>query len=150
MDNIYQKLQKMRESIKKETISNFSDLVEVASKKAKSYKVLTLYSYYNNEAVLRIVDMDDIEDELIFKIPADLVNVKNAKEHLYKMAFDIDSFQETITPLQYINITEKMKEKQVDEKEILERYKIHSIAEMPVDIYKRCMAGLDKTKRQQS
>lgn len=143
--NIYKKLQNMRVALRKLQYSSFSELVDAVSKKAKNYKLLPLYSYLDNMATLTIVDMDDITSKVTFQVPTDLVNVKNAKEHLYNMAFDLDIDSSTlITPQQYINLSHTMTEKNVTEKEILERYKLKSLADMTQDIYKRCMSALNR------
>ena len=149
MSNIYEKLAKMRESINKEQYSNFSELLEVVNRKAKYYKVLPLYSYLDGMATLTVVDLDEIESSVKFKVPADLLTVKNAKEHLYCMAFDVVDYTATITPLQYAKLLEKMEETGVAEDEVKKRYGITSLPSMTQDIYKRCMDALGKTKKKQ-
>ena len=145
-DNIYKKMEKMREAIRKAEFSSFSELLEVINKKAKTYKVLPLFCYYDKLATLSIVDMDEISMVLKFQIPVDLISVKSAKEHLYKMAFDIEDLGEVITPKQYVDLIDTLTKKNVTEKEILERYNITSLAGMTTDIYRRCMAALAKSK----
>ena len=149
-NNLYVKLQNIRESIGKKSFNSFSEFKSEVNKQTKKYNVLPLYCIYDNVATLSLVDIDNISLVIKFQIPAE--NVKTAKEKLYKMAFDIDEIEESITPKQYIALMEKMKECGVSEKEILERYKIKSLADVTTDIYKRCMSALDKTKkdRQQS
>lgn len=145
MDNsLYLKMQKMREAISKERFNSFPEFLEVVNRKAKYYKVLPLYCFYDRVATLTIVDMDNINLVLKFQIPVDLVSVKNAKQCLYKMAFDVEDIEEAITPKQYIALLEKMKERNVQENEILQRYKIKSLADITPEIYKRCMSVLDK------
>lgn len=145
-DNIYVKLSKIRESVNKEQFNSFGELMTVINKVTKRYKVLPLYCFYENVATLTLVNMDDIMDTMAFKIPVELVNVKNVKQYLYKMAFNVEDFEESITPKQYIALMEKMKEVNVTEKEILERYNLKSLADITLDIYKRCMTVLDKMK----
>lgn len=149
-NNLYVKLQKIREAISKESFNSFSEFKSVVNKLLKKHNVLPLYCIYDNVATLSLVDIDNITLVIKFQIPVG--NVKTAKEQLYKMAFDVDEIEESITPKQYIALMEKMKECGVSEKEILERYKIKSLADVTTDIYKRCMSALDKTKkdRQQS
>lgn len=149
-NNLYVKLQNIRESIGKKSFNSFSEFKSEVNKQTKKYNVLPLYCIYDNVATLSLVDIDNISLVIKFQIPAE--NVKTAKEKLYKMAFDVDEIEESITPKQYIALMEKMKECGVSEKEILERYKIKSLADITTDIYKRCMSALDKTKkdRQQS
>lgn len=148
--NIYKKLSSLRESIGKEQYSNFPELLAAVNKKAKSQKLLPLYSYLDGMATLTVVDLDDIESTVKFKVPADLVNVKNAKEHLYCMAFDVESYNGSITPLQYNRLLEKMTELSVTEEQIKERYKVTSLPAMTQDIYERCMMALNKTQKQEA
>ena len=148
--NIYRKLSSLRESIGKEHYSNFPELLAAVNKKAKYQKLLPLYSYLDGMATLTIVDLDDIESTVKFKVPADLVNVKSAKEHLYCMAFDVESYNDSITPLQYNKLLEKMTERNVTEEEIKERYSVNSLPVMTQDIYQRCMSALNKTKKQEA
>lgn len=145
--NIYRKLQNMRAALKQMQYSSFSELVDLVSKKAKGYKLLPLYSYIDDMVTLTIVDMDDISSKVKFQIPAELTNVKNAKEHLYNMAFDLEQNGEPITPHQYVALCNAMKEKNVAEKDILERYGIKSLPDMTQEIYKRCMSALSQTKK---
>lgn len=145
--NIYEKLSKMRESINKGQYSDFSELLAAVNRKAKFYKVLPLYSYLDGMVTLTVVDLDEIKSTVTFKVPADLLNVKNAKEHLYCMAFDVEGYKGNITPLQYNRLLEKMTEKGVMEEEIKERYKVSSLADMPQDIYQKCMNVLNKMKK---
>ena len=146
--NIYRKLSSLRESIGKEQYSNFSELLAAVNKKAKYQKLLPLYSYLDGMATLTIVDLDDIKSTVTFRVPADLVNVKNAKEHLYCMAFDIEGYNGVITPAQYNRLLEKMTELNVTEEQIQERYGVNSLPAMTQDIYERCMSALNKTKKQ--
>lgn len=142
--NIYKKLELVRTAIKKEEFNNFPELLEVVNKKLKSYKLLPLYCFYNDIATLSIVDMDEITTVLKFQVPVNLVDMKNVKEYLYKMAFDIEGV-ENITAKQYVTLCGRIKELGVKEKEIIDRYHIKSLADMTPDIYKRCMVALDKT-----
>ena len=146
MPNIYKKMELMRAAISKEQFSSFSELLAIINKKAKYYKVLPLFCYYDKLATLSIVDMDEISMVLKFQIPVDLISVKSAKEYLYKMAFDIEDAGEVITPKQYVDLIDKMKQKGVSEKEVMERYNITSLAGMTTDIYKRCMTALANKK----
>lgn len=147
--NIYAKMAKIREAIKKEQFNSFPELLEVVNKKAKTYKVLPLYCFYDKLATLSIVDMDEITMVIKFQIPIELVGVQNAKQHLYKMAFDIEGLDECITAKQYVELLERMKQHKVTEKEILERYRLQSLADMTPDIYQRCMSVLDKMSNRQ-
>ena len=149
--NIYRKLSNLREALRKETHTDFAALAESVSKKAKYYKLLPLYCYYNDMATLTVVDMDEITSKAVFQIPVGLVGVNNAKEYLYSMAFDIErSGTDIISPAQFQSLYERMKERKVTEKEVLERYKLTSLTNMTQDIYKRCMTALDMSKGQQS
>lgn len=145
--NIHRKLQNMRAALKEIPFSSFSELVDIVGKKAKDYKLLPLYSFLDGMATLTVIDMDDINTRVTFKIPADLVTLKNAKEHLYNMAFDLEQNGEPITPHQYVALCNAMKEKNVAEKDILERYSIKSLPDMTQEIYKRCMSALNQTKK---
>lgn len=150
-NKLYIKLQKMRDAIKKEKFNSFHEFLEVVNKKAKYYKVLPLYCFYGDMATLSIVDIEDINLVIKFQIPVEMVNVKTAKECLYKMAFDVEDIEESINPKQFIALMEKMKECNVTEKEILERYKIESLADITPEIYKRCMSVMSRlNNRQQS
>ena len=150
-DNIYTKLSKVREAVKKEDCSSYGDMLDVVNKKLKTYKLLPLYCFYGDVATLSIVDMDEITMVLKFQIPVGLVDVKNIKEYLYRMAFELDdNFNNPITAKQYLELVERMTRLRVKESEITERYKINSLEDMTIDTYKRCMAALDKTKRQQN
>lgn len=141
MSNIYEKLFKMRESIKKEQFDTFSEFVDIVDKKAKYHKVLILYCFYDKMAVLTLVNVEEVTDTLKFQLPADETSIQQIKEQLYYMAFDINE-NNTITAAQYVNLMKKIKEKKVNEREIIERYKISSIEEMTEDIYKRCKRAL--------
>ena len=141
MSNIYEKLFKMRESIKKEQFDTFSEFVDIVDKKAKYHKVLILYCFYDEMAVLTLVNVEEVTDTLKFQLPADGTSIQQIKEQLYYMAFDINE-NNTITAVQYVNLMKKIKEKKVNEREIIERYKISSIEEMTEDIYKRCKRAL--------
>lgn len=150
--NIYRKLSNLRAALRKEGVTDFPELGEAVSKKAKDYKLIPLYCFYDNMATLTVVDMDEITSKAVFQIPVDLVGVKSAKEYLYRMAFDIEERNtDTIKPNQYLALCERMKELNVDEKHILERYKITSLASMTQDVYKKCMTVFDQmSQRQQS
>ena len=147
--NIYEKMAKMREAIKKEQFSSFPELLKIIDKKAKYYKVLPLYCFYDKLATLSIVDMDEITMVIKFQIPVELVGLQNVKQHLYKMAFDIEGLDECITAKQYVELLDRMKQHKVTEKEILERYRLQSLADMTVAIYQRCMSVLDKMSNRQ-
>lgn len=145
--NIYRKLQNMRAALKQMQYSSFSELVDIVAKKAKDYKLIPLYSYMDDMATLTIVDMDDINSKVVFRIPAESTSIPKAKEHLYSMAFDLEKDGEPITPHQYVELCNAMKEKDVAEKDILERYNIKSLPDMTQDIYKRCMSALNRMKK---
>lgn len=144
--NVYEKLSKVRAAVKKEKPSTFKDLLEVVDKKTKTYRLLPLYYSYGKNAILRLVNMDNIEDSLFFEVKTGSSNlsVRNAKRCLYQMAFDIDNISERLTLDEYLNLIERMKEKGVKEKEVLERYKLESLPEMTKEIYEKCMTVLDK------
>lgn len=148
-DNIYTKLSKVREAVKKEDCSSYGDMLDVVNKKLKTYKLLPLYCFYGDVATLSIVDMDEITMVLKFQIPVGLVDVRNIKEYLYRMAFELDG-NTPITAKQYLELVERMTSLRVKESEITERYKIISLEDMTEDTYKWCMAALDKTKRRQN
>ena len=143
--NVYEKLQSVRSAVKKEKPSNFKDLLEVVDRKTKYYRLLPLYYSYGKNAILRLVDMDNIEESLFFEVKTGgNLSVRNAKRCLYQMAFDIDNISERLTLDEYINLIERMKELGVKEKEVLERYKIESLPEMTKEIYDKCMTVFDK------
>lgn len=144
--NIYEKLLKMRESIKKQKFSSFDEFLKVVDKQAKKYRVLPLYCFYDKVATLSIVDLDSITMVLKFQIPVELVGLQNVRAYLYKMAFEINE-PDGITLEQYLKLQERIKELKVDESEILERYHIESLAAMTTDIYRRCMNVLDKMSK---
>lgn len=141
--SIYEKLSKVREGVKKEKCETFKELLEVVNRKTKTYKILPLYYSYGETAVLRLVNMDDIEDSLSFEVGTGGMSVRNAKRCLYQMAFDVDSIGKPLTLDEYAKLFERMKAKGVTEKEILERYKVESAAELTKDIYDRCMTAFD-------
>lgn len=148
--NIYKKLAKMRASINKEQYYNFSELLEAVNRKAKYYNVLPLYSYLDGMATLTVVDLDDIKSSVTFKVPADMVDVKNAKAHIYGMAFDVEEYKSVITPLQYSKLLESMAKVGVTEEEIKERYKVDSLAGMTQDVFQRCLNVLEKMKKREA
>ena len=114
--NIYRKLQNMRAKLKETPYSSFSELADIVAKKAKDYKLIPLYSYIDDMATLTIVDMDDINSKVVFKIPAESTSIQNAKEHLYNMAFDLEKIGEPITPHQYVNLCNTMQDKGVQKR----------------------------------
>ena len=144
--NIYDKLSRMRESLKKEHYTSFSDFLTAVDKKAKYYKVLPLYCFYDSTATLTIVDMDNIAMCLKFQIPVDIVGFKGVKQYLYSMAFEVEIGKGSITPIQYVELTERMKELNVSEKEVLERYKIKKLVDMDTETFKRCMTALENMR----
>ena len=148
--NIYKKLAKMRASINKEQYYNFSELLEAVNRKAKYYNVLPLYSYLDGMATLTVVDLDDIKSSVTFKVPADMVDVKNAKAHIYGMAFDVETYKNVITPLQYSRLLEDMDKVGVTEEVIKERYKVDSLESMTQDVYYRCLSVMEKMKRREA
>ena len=148
-NSLYVKLQKMREAIKKEEFNSFPEFLEVVNRKAKHYKVLPLYCFYGDMATLSIVDIEDISLVIKFQIPVELIGLQSAKQYLYKMAFDVENVEESITPKQFIALMEKMKEVNVTEKEIMERYKLKSLADMTPEIYNRCMTALKRLNNRQ-
>lgn len=148
--NVYKKLSNMRAALKKELFDSFDQLVNVVSKKAKDYKLLPLFSVIGDTAVLKIVSLDDL-DTITFEIPVGLVGLQNAKEQLYKMAFDIGNVGDKLTgewlvisPEQYMTLMERMKELDVTEKKIQERYHVKDLKTMTVDVYQRCMKVMDQ------
>ena len=148
-NSLYMKLQKMREAVKKERFNSFAEFLDVVNRKAKYHKILPLYCFYGDMATLSIVDLEDINLVIKFQVPTALIGVKDAKQYLYKMAFDVENIEESISPKQYIALMEKIKELNVTEEEILERYKLKSLADITPDIYKRCMDALGKTSKRQ-
>lgn len=142
MGNIYEKLFKMREAIKKESFDNFTSFVDIVDKKAKNYKVLPLYCVYDNVATLTLVNIEEVTDTVKFQLPASN-SVQKTKEQLYYTAFDINR-EDYITAVQYAEVLRKMKDKGVPEAEIIKRYKIDSIETMTAAIYERCIRALDR------
>lgn len=144
--SIYEKLASVRTAVKKENPTSFKKLLEVVDKKTKYYRVLPLYFSYGKTAILRLVNMDNIEECLYFEVKtgSSTLSVRNAKRCLYQMAFDIDNISEGLTLDEYLNLIERMKEKGVKEKDVLERYKIESLPEMTKEIYDKCMTVFDK------
>lgn len=139
--NIYEKLAKLRESVKKEMAENIG-MYEAADKKAKSLKMLMLYSYLENVATLKVVNLENIDDMVVFQLPV-MHNQAIAKETLYSMALDIDVKQE-ITVSQYLALIDKMKEKKVNMEDVLKRYCISDITEMTSDVFERCMRVISR------
>ena len=150
-ENIYTKLSKVREAVRAEKCSNSEDVMRAIAKKAKALKVLPLFYYYEGIATLTLVNMEDITDRIEFKVQVDSAfSLSEIKYRLYYAAFDLDEeYGKPMTAKQYIELTERMDKQGVQESEILERYKLNSITDMTVDIFKRCMSALNKTKRQQ-
>lgn len=142
--NIYEKLLKVREAIKRAKPTTLKELLEVVDKKTKTYKIIPLYYSYGEAAVLKLVNMDNIEECLSFEVNTNNLSVRNAKRCLYQMAFDIDNINEKLTLDEYLNLIERMKEKGVKEKEVLERYKLENLPEMTKEIYDKCMTVFDK------
>lgn len=147
MADIYEKLFKIREAIKKERPVGFPELMDAVRRKTKYHRVIPLYTYFDNTPVLELVNMDDIKDTIKFMLPDNHIKGAADKQSLYMMAFDVDSIEEErISAKQYALLVAKMKEKNVDEKEVLERYKLNNLTEMTEDIYKRCMSVFEKMK----
>lgn len=142
--NIYEKLSTMREAIKRAKPTTLKALLEAADKRAKSHKLILLYHSYAGTAKLKIVNMDNITESVDFEVDTNNLGVKNAKRCLYQMAFNIDITNEKLTLDEYLNLIERMKEKGVKEKEVLERYKLESLPEMTKEIYDKCMTVFDK------
>ena len=118
--NIYEKLQKMRESLKKTNHRSFSEFAAEVDKVAKKNKILPLFCIYNGVATLTLVNVEDVEDKVKFTLPTTGRGNKAVKKELYCMAFDIDDISEMISLKQYIDLVERMKEKGVTEKEVME------------------------------
>lgn len=142
--NAYEKLSRVREAVKKTNPSTFKDLLNAVDAKTKYYKLLPLYYSYGQNAILRLVNMDNLDESIFFEVNTANLSVRSAKRCLYQMAFDIDSISERLTLDEYLNLIERMKEKGVKEKEVLERYKIESLPEMTKEIYDKCMTVFDK------
>ena len=149
-NNIYNKLLNMRIALQKETVKDFDELMALITVKAKYYKVLPLYCLYDNEATLTLVDIEDIQSVIKFTASVDKIGVKLIKQYLYKMAFEVDGAKEYISPKQYIELTERIKQLNISEKEILDRYQLTSLTDMTRDIYKRCTAVFDKMTKEGS
>ena len=149
-NNIYNKLLNMRIALQKETVKDFDELMALITVKAKYYKVLPLYCLYDNEATLTLVDIEDIHSVIKFTASTDKIGVNHIKQYLYKMAFEVDGTREYISPKQYIELTERIKQLNISEKEILERYQLTSLTDMTIDIYKRCTAVFDKMAKEGS
>ena len=150
-ENIYTKLSKVREAVRAENCSNNEEVMSAIAKKAKAFKVLPLFCYYEGVATLTLVNMEDITDLVKFQIQLDSAfSLSEIKYRLYYVVFDLDEeYVKPMTAKQYIELTERMAKQGVQESEILERYKLNSITDMTVDIFKRCMSAINKTKRQQ-
>lgn len=142
-NNIHNKLLKMRIALQKEQVKDFDGLVALITQKAKYYKILPLYCFLDDRAVLTLVDLEDVNSSIRFTAPAE-INTKSVKQYLYKMAFEVNCLTEYITAKQYIELLERIKTLGVAEKDILERYQIKSIPDMTQDIYKRCSSVLDQ------
>lgn len=141
--DIYRKLFNMRAAIQKEGLTTYEELVSFVHAKAKTYKILPLYCFYGDVATLSIVDLDNVATCLKFQIPVNLVGVKNVKQYLYKMAFDMEDVR-PITAKSYRQLTEQMAALKVDEKDILDRYHLKSLDDMTEDIFERCMSVFSK------
>lgn len=141
--NIYEKLLKVREAVKRAKPKTLKELLEAAAKATKRYRIIHLYHSYGYTAILKLVNMDNITESVEFEVNTDDLSVRNAKRCLYQMAFDIDNINEKLTLDEYLNLIERMKEKGVKESSILERYKLESLPEMTREIYDRCMTAFD-------
>lgn len=150
LNNMHEKLMKMREAVKRTDFYSFEELMAVVDKKAKYHRVLPLYCFYEKVATLTLVNLDDIADTVKFQIPAELVSLRQTKEYLYKMAFDLQETKESITPREYLLLLERMKALNVEEKDILERYKLKSLADVTPDVYKSCMRVFDKMTKKEA
>lgn len=145
-NSIYLKLQKMRESIRKSKWSNFSELIALVEKRAKSNQVMVIYCFFDKVATLTLLDMDNIAMCIKFQLPADFTNLRNVRYELYKMAFELGEPTDSLTAFDLAFMLERMREKGVTVEAFLERYKIKSLTEVNADIYSRCMATLNKLK----
>lgn len=142
-NSIHNKLLKMRLVLQKVEVKDFDGLVALITQKAKIYKVLPLYCFYDNKAVLTLIDLEDVNSQIKITAPAE-ISIKSVKQYLYEMAFEVKCLQEYITAKQYVELLERIKTLGVAEKDILERYQLKNLTDMTTDIYKRCSSVLDQ------
>lgn len=147
-NNIYNKLSNLRIALQKESVKDFDELMNIVTVKCKFYKMLPLYCLYDNEATLTLVNVEDIQDTIKFTASTDKIAVKDIKQYLYKMAFEVDGVKQYISPKQYIELTERIKALGVSEKDILDRYQLTSLTDMTTEIYRRCTTVLDQMTKE--
>lgn len=151
-NSIYMKLQKMRTSIKNSEWGSFPELVELVDKKAKRYKVIVLYCFYDKLATLSLIDMDNIAMCVKFQLPAELTNMRQVRQQLYYMAFNLteaDTAISKISARELLHLLEWMKKKGVTEKEVCERYHVLGLADMTAENYTSCLSVLNKMNKPQ-
>jgi len=148
-NSIYMKLQKMRTSIKNSEWGSFPELVELVDKKAKRYKVIVLYCFYDKLATLSLIDMDNIAMCVKFQLPAELTNMKQVRQQLYYMALNLTEANTMITTRELLHLLEQMKEKGVSEDKIRKRYRVFSLADLSAEDYTSCLSVLNKMNKPQ-
>ena len=152
-NSIYMKLQKMRTSIKNSEWGSFPELVELVDKKAKRYKVIVLYCFYDKLATLTLLDMDNITMCVKFQLPAELTNMRQVRQQLYYMALNLteaDTAIITISARELLDLLERMKKKGVTEAEVCERYHVSSLADLTIGNYNSCLSVLSKMNKQEA
>ena len=181
--NIFQKLQKMRVALQKKGLEKsgyndhkkykyfeLSDFLPEINEIQEEYNTLTLFSVDKEKATLRVVDCDDITQELTFDIPIAELTIQGAntiqnigglttycRRYLYMIAFEIaenDEFdpaqQQPEPPVLYVDdvkikvLKQKMEKKGVSDNQILERYHVSCFEELTVVDFMKACSGLEK------
>lgn len=183
--NIYKKLQKCRMELNKKkltksghnTYSNYkyfelSDFLPVVNELFYENGLSSEFNLYDKAAVLKIIDVDDNNSQIIFKIPIADATIKGSspiqalggqitylRRYLYINALEIaendlidkqdnkmsEAEQELI--LVYMDKMEKLEmETESDHEEILKYFKVKSNQEMTLRQFKEAVAILEKKK----
>lgn len=183
--NIYKKLQKCRMELNKKkliksghnTYSNYkyfelSDFLPVVNELFYENGLSSEFNLYDKAAILKIIDIDDNNSQIIFKIPIADATIKGSspiqalggqitylRRYLYINALEIaendlidkqdnkmsEAEQELI--LVYMDKMEKLEmETESDHEEILKYFKVKSNQEMTLRQFKEAVAILEKKK----
>lgn len=148
-NSIYLKLQKMRTSIKNSEWCSFPEFVELVDKVAKRNKVIILYCFYDKLATLTLLDMDNTTMCIKFQLPAELTDMRQVRQKLYYMAFNLTEDNTMISTRELLHLLEQMKEKGVSEDKIRERYHVPSLADLTAENYTSCLSVLNKMNKPQ-
>lgn len=155
---------------KKYKYFELSDFLPEINEIQEEYNTLTLFSVDKEKATLRVVDCDDITQELTFDIPIAELTIQGAntiqnigglttycRRYLYMIAFEIaenDEFdpaqQQPEPPVLYVDdvkikvLKQKMEKKGVSDNQILERYHVSCFEELTVVDFMKACSGLEK------